>query len=52
MSSLSEMTEKAGERKEAIGVGVMEATVIMGETEMTEGVGVDVGEGVDVAGLN
>ena len=41
------MTEEAGERKEAISIDVMEATVIMGETEITEGVEVDVGVDVD-----
>ena len=46
------MTEGAGERKEAIGAGAMKATVIMGETEMTDGdvardVEVDVDEGLD-----
>ena len=36
MFSLSEMTEKADERKEAISVGVIKATVIIRETEMTD----------------
>ena len=52
MSSLSEITEEVDERKEAIGVGAIEATVIMRETTMTEGVGVDVSKGLNVANLD
>ena len=41
------MTEEASERKEAISVDAIKATVIIKETEITEGIEVDVNKGLD-----
>ena len=45
------LSSKINEMKEVINVGVIEATVIMREIKITEGVEIDVDEGLDMTDI-
>ena len=51
MFSLSEITEEANKRKEAISINVMKATVIIREIKITEDIKIDVNEGLNVTNI-